>query len=58
MHAAKRKHASITTCPAHISLAFFLWDIDKRCKTRSDAANTASDQVLYCLLTEVSFKIE
>ena len=25
-------------------------------QTRSDAANAASDQVLHCLLTEVSFK--
>ena len=39
-------------------LASFLWDIDKQCKTRSDAAkHAASDQVLHCLLTDVSFKI-
>ena len=41
----------------HISLASFLWDIGKQCKTRSDAQNAAPDQVLHCLLTEVSFKI-
>ena len=35
----------------HISLASYLWDIGKQCKTRSDAAD------LHCLLTEVSFKI-
>ena len=31
----------------HISLASFLWDIDKQCRHRSD-----SDQDLYCLRTE------
>ena len=39
----------------HISLASFLWDIGKQCKTRSDAA--ASDQILHCLLTDVPFRI-
>ena len=34
----------------HISLVSFLWDIGKQ-------QNAASDQVLHCLLTEVSFKI-
>ena len=38
----------------HISLAYFLWDMGKQCKTRSDAA---SEQVSHCLQTEVSFKI-
>ena len=42
---------------AHISLASFLWDIGKQYKTRSDAANTASDQVVHCLLTQVCLEI-
>ena len=36
----------------HISLASFLWDIGKQCKSRSDAAK----QVLHYLLTEAPFK--
>ena len=40
---------------ADISLAYFLWDIGKQCKTTSDAAYS-SDQALHCLLTEVSIK--
>ena len=36
-----------------ISLASFLWDIGRQCKTRP----AASDQVLHCLETEVYFKI-
>ena len=42
----------------HISLASFLWDIGKQCKTISDVKNSASDQVLHCRLIEVSFKFE
>ena len=41
----------------NISLASFLCDIGRKCKTRSDATNVASDQVLHCLLTEVYFKV-
>ena len=37
-----------------ISLASFLWDVGKQCKTRSDATNAASDQFIYCLLKECS----
>ena len=38
----------------HTSLASFLWDIGKQCRTRPDAA---SDQVLHYLLPECTFKI-
>ena len=38
-----------------ISLASFLWDIGKQCKTRSDAAKRGVGLVLHCLLTGVSF---
>ena len=41
----------------HISIASSLLDISKLCKTRPDAQNAAPDQVLHCLLTEVTFKI-
>ena len=34
-----------------------LWDIGKQCRNRSDAAKTAPDQGLHCLLTECSIKI-
>ena len=39
---------------AHISLASFLWDVDKQGRLTSDAA---FDQGLHCLLTECSIKI-
>ena len=37
----------------HLGIASFLWDIDKQCRTGSDA--TASGPVLHCLLTECPF---
>ena len=37
----------------HISLASFLWDISKQCRSRSEAAECG----LHCLLTECSIKI-
>ena len=50
-------HPDQTASLTHVSLAFSLWDIGKQCKTRSDAKNAASDQVLHCSGTEVSFQI-
>ena len=47
----------IPTILSHISLASFLWDISKQCKTRLNAAKAVSDQVLHCLQTKDSFKI-
>ena len=41
----------------HISLASFLWDVDKQWKARTDAAECESDQGLHCLLTESSIRI-
>ena len=41
----------------HISLASFLWDIGQSAKPDQTPQNAASNQVLHCLLTEVSFKI-
>ena len=40
-----------------LSLAFFLWDIGKQCRPRSDTAKVVSNQGLHCLLTECSIKI-
>ena len=44
-------------CAVNISLASFLWDVDKQCRPDQMPQNAASDQGLHCLLTESSIKI-
>ena len=51
----QNKHLTPLT---YISLASFLWNIGKQCRSRDlTPPYSVSDQVLHCLLTECSIKI-